>query len=388
MTATTATPAPGGADGARRRARGRRLVGLAAPARPAGRRLPGEHRRRHPLDRASARSGAALLDSGLAQRGSGDRPAAPGAADGARPAGRPGARHRRGAHAGPHPQPARRSRAARRDGRRRARRRRRHRPARRRHARPATSGSPSSAPWPARSWSTRSARPAAAAPPRSPSRWPARPCPPCSTRSSAPSWSATSRRWTRFRFWVGRLPGRPRRATSPGRWPRSSSLGLRARAGQLPRAQPARPRRGRRPRARPAHLARPRGRAGRDHAALRRGHGRLRPDRLRRPGRAARRPRGHRPRPPLADPLLRPGRRRPAADRRRPRPGRRPSRGAAGRHRARPDRRPVLHRARAPPPDGDACDASSGSARCRAGCAGGTWSCRSPRPPSSCCCRR
>ena len=44
--------------------------------------------------------------------------------------------------------------------------------------------------------------------------------------------------------------------------------------------------------------------------------------------------------------------RRPPADRRRARPGRRPPRRAPGRHRAGAGRRPVLHRARAPAPDG------------------------------------
>ena len=103
----------------------------------------------------------------------------------------------------------------------------------------------------------------------------------------------------------GRLAGRPGRRRRRGRWPRSSPSACCSRVVNAPGAQPARPRRGRRPRAGPADLARPGGRAGRDHAARRRGDGGLRAHRVRRPGRAARRPRRHRPRPPLADPVLR-----------------------------------------------------------------------------------
>ena len=154
-----------------------------------------------------------------------------------------------------------------------------------------------------------------------------------------------------FRFWVvGALAGRG--ADIAWQVAPFIAVGLLLAVANAPALEPARARRGRRPRSRPARLARPRRRPDGDHAAVRGRDRRVRADRVRRAGRAARRPRVHRPRPPLADPLLGTAGRRPAADRRRHRPDRRPPRRAPGGHRAGPDRGPVLHRAGAPPPDG------------------------------------
>ena len=137
----------------------------------------------------------------------------------------------------------------------------------------------------------------------------------------------------------GRLARRPRTPTSPGRWCRSSSPGLVLALVNAPAlnllALGEDVARGLGQR---IWLARGR-RAGRGHAAVRRGHRRLRPDRLRRlvvphVVRAVTGP-DHRWLLPCsglvgASLLL-------VADV--ARPGRRPARGAAGRHRARADRR-------------------------------------------------
>ena len=163
-----------------------------------------------------------------------------------------------------------------------------------------------SAPWPARSSSTRSARPAAAA------------ATPVTLALAGAALSAllyalvravlVSDQQTLDSLPVlgGRLAGRPRAPTSPGRW--RPFIAARAWCSRWP--TPRRSTCSASARTSPAGWASGSGSARVVGLAaitllVRRRHGRLRADRLRRPGRAARRPRRHRPRPPLADPLLR-----------------------------------------------------------------------------------
>ena len=87
--------------------------------------------------------------------------------------------------------------------------------------------------------------------------------------------------------WSARSPGAA--PTSPGRCCRSSRSALVLAIANAPALNLLGARRGRRPRPRAAHLAGPRRRPGGDHPALRGRDRRLRADRVRRPGRAARR---------------------------------------------------------------------------------------------------
>src|SRR5690606_11711194 len=124
------------------------------------------------------------------------------------------------------------------------------------------------------------------------------------------------------------------------------------RAGGRARPERAVARRGRRPLPRPLRAAHPRDGGRRDHPPRRLGHRGVRADRVRRPGRPARRAVVHRPGLPVAAARLRARRWRAAARRRRHRAGGRAAGRAAGRDRAGAHRRAVLRLARAPPEDG------------------------------------
>ncbi len=149
-----------------------------------------------------------------------------------------------------------------------------------------------------------------------------------------------------FRFWiVGSLAGRT--ATIAASVAPFVAAGLLLALASGPMLNAPRPRRRRRPRRSASASAWPRvARRRRHRPAVRRSHGRRRPDRLRRPGRPARRPGDHRARLPLDPALLDRARPGPAARRRHHRPGHRPAGRAAGRHRHRAPRRSGVHRPR------------------------------------------